>query len=235
MAVTEARIQLRRGTASQWTASNPTLLNGEMGVETDTAKFKVGNGSTAWNSLAYSSGAVGPTGATGATGPTGATGATGATGPTGPTGATGAAGTNGATWTNGSTTPVGTSGSVGDYYLNTTNGFIYKKTATSTWTLQMTIPTVEIIALGNSGTSKSIDMTSRSWVWATTTLTGNCTITISNTTDGDQIKLLVAQDGVGSRTLTLSDGTNTSAVTIDSTASAQTIVDVFAAGSSLWV
>jgi len=47
------QIQLRNGTAAQWTAANPTLAVGEMGVETDTNKFKVGNGSTAWASLLY--------------------------------------------------------------------------------------------------------------------------------------------------------------------------------------
>lgn len=50
------QIQLRRGTAAQWTSANPTLAAGEMGVETDTLKGKVGNGSTAWNSLAYAFG-----------------------------------------------------------------------------------------------------------------------------------------------------------------------------------
>ena len=48
------RFQLRRDTAANWTASNPTLALGEPGVETDTLKVKVGDGSTAWNSLAYS-------------------------------------------------------------------------------------------------------------------------------------------------------------------------------------
>lgn len=47
------QIQVRRGTASQWTSSNPTLSAGEFGFETDTNKLKCGNGSTAWNSLAY--------------------------------------------------------------------------------------------------------------------------------------------------------------------------------------
>ena len=49
------QIQLRRGTASQWTSANPTLAVGEMGVETDTDKYKIGDGSTAWTSLSYSS------------------------------------------------------------------------------------------------------------------------------------------------------------------------------------
>lgn len=52
MAVVTA-IQIRRGTAAQWTSANPTLASGEQGFETDTGKVKIGNGSTAWNSLAY--------------------------------------------------------------------------------------------------------------------------------------------------------------------------------------
>jgi len=47
------QIQIRRGTAAQWTSANPTLAAGEWGFETDTNKGKIGNGSTAWNSLAY--------------------------------------------------------------------------------------------------------------------------------------------------------------------------------------
>lgn len=47
------QIQVRRGTASQWTSANPTLAAGEWGYETDTGFYKIGNGSTAWTSLAY--------------------------------------------------------------------------------------------------------------------------------------------------------------------------------------
>jgi hypothetical protein len=47
------QIQVRRGTASQWTSTNPTLAAGEWGFESDTGKVKIGNGSTAWNSLGY--------------------------------------------------------------------------------------------------------------------------------------------------------------------------------------
>lgn len=46
-------IQLRRGAASAWTSANPTLAQGEIGLETDTGKFKVGDGTTAWNSQTY--------------------------------------------------------------------------------------------------------------------------------------------------------------------------------------
>lgn len=46
-------IQLRRGTAAAWTSENTTLAAGEPGFETDTGRHKVGDGVTAWNSLAY--------------------------------------------------------------------------------------------------------------------------------------------------------------------------------------
>jgi hypothetical protein len=47
------RIQVRRGTATDWTTANPTLAAGEVGFETTTNKIKVGDGSTAWSSLSY--------------------------------------------------------------------------------------------------------------------------------------------------------------------------------------
>ncbi len=109
------RVQFRRDTATAWSTTNPILTQGEVGYEYDTGKFKVGNGTQGWNSLAYSSGPTGPTGpantlsigtvTNGATAastitgtaptqtlnltlPNGATGATGATGPTGAPGGT---------------------------------------------------------------------------------------------------------------------------------------------------
>jgi len=47
------KIQIRRDVAANWTSSNPTLSQGEQGYETDTGKIKIGDGSTAWTSLAY--------------------------------------------------------------------------------------------------------------------------------------------------------------------------------------
>jgi hypothetical protein len=47
------QIQLRNDTASNWTSANPTLAAGEVGLETNTGKLKIGTGSTAWTSLAY--------------------------------------------------------------------------------------------------------------------------------------------------------------------------------------
>jgi hypothetical protein len=46
-------IQIRRDTATNWTSANPTLAQGELGLETDTSKIKAGDGSTAWTSLGY--------------------------------------------------------------------------------------------------------------------------------------------------------------------------------------
>lgn len=46
-------IQLRRGSSADWTAANPVLSQGEVGVEIDTNKFKIGDGSLTWNSLPY--------------------------------------------------------------------------------------------------------------------------------------------------------------------------------------
>lgn len=114
-------IKLRRGTAAAWTSANPTLASGEPGVETDTGKFKIGDGTTDWVSLAYQNvhgpqgfqGATGATGSTGAQGTQGNTGATGPQGTQGNQGATGATGSTGAQGATGATGPQGTTGSTG--------------------------------------------------------------------------------------------------------------------------
>jgi hypothetical protein len=51
-----ARIQLKRATASQWTSANTVLFAGEIGYETDTNKFKIGDGTAGWTSLSYFNG-----------------------------------------------------------------------------------------------------------------------------------------------------------------------------------
>jgi hypothetical protein len=51
--MTIQQIKLRRDTAANWTSANPTLAAGELGFETDTGRFKIGNGSTAWTSRSY--------------------------------------------------------------------------------------------------------------------------------------------------------------------------------------
>lgn len=117
-------MQQRRGTAAQWTTAATVLLAGEIGFETDTGKFKIGDGTTAWASLAYQniSGAQGTTGTQGTTGATGTQGiqgvigtqgTTGTTGLQGLTGATGAQGTTGATGSQGITGSTGAQGITG--------------------------------------------------------------------------------------------------------------------------
>lgn len=54
MATLNIRIQLRNDTAENWTNANPVLLKGEMGVEIDTGKTKIGNGTDHWKTLKYS-------------------------------------------------------------------------------------------------------------------------------------------------------------------------------------
>lgn len=48
-----AKIQLRRDTAANWISADPILSSGEFGFETDTQRFKLGDGSTAWTDLSY--------------------------------------------------------------------------------------------------------------------------------------------------------------------------------------
>jgi len=47
------KIQMRSDTSGNWTSTNPTLATGEIGFETDTGKFKIGNGSSVWTGLSY--------------------------------------------------------------------------------------------------------------------------------------------------------------------------------------
>ena len=55
----QTRIQIRRDTAANWVTaqtaagSTPLLTNGEQGYETDTGKYKIGNGSSLWGALPY--------------------------------------------------------------------------------------------------------------------------------------------------------------------------------------
>jgi hypothetical protein len=98
------RLQLRRDTAANWTSANPTLAEGELGIETDTEQFKIGNGSDAWNDLIYA----------------------------GIQGDTGAAGTDGRTILSGAVDPT-TEGADGDFYINTATSTLFGPKASGTW------------------------------------------------------------------------------------------------------
>ena len=47
------KMQIRRDSATNWTSTNPTLSQGEMGYELNTGKLKIGNGVDAWVDLDY--------------------------------------------------------------------------------------------------------------------------------------------------------------------------------------
>jgi hypothetical protein len=47
------RMQQRRGTSEQWTLADPVLATGEIGWESDTNKFKIGDGINNWSDLSY--------------------------------------------------------------------------------------------------------------------------------------------------------------------------------------
>jgi hypothetical protein len=53
--MSSTRIQIRRDTATNWHNVNPQLASGEIGFETDTGKFKIGNGTNIWRTLEYAS------------------------------------------------------------------------------------------------------------------------------------------------------------------------------------
>ena len=65
------KLQHRRDSSGTWSTANPVLAAGEIGVETDTLKFKAGDGSTAWSSLPYK-GIQGTPGTSGSNGSQGA-------------------------------------------------------------------------------------------------------------------------------------------------------------------
>ena len=106
------RVQHKRMSASDWASSTLILLDGELGIESDTGKVKVGTGRDRFSALQYLTGPKGDRGERGETGPRGADGVMrfeeltsqqreslrgpqGLTGPQGPMGQTGPAGPRG--------------------------------------------------------------------------------------------------------------------------------------------
>lgn len=53
MAIGTGPLSAKRATAAEWTAEDPTLTEGEIGLERDTGKIKIGDGTTEWTSLDY--------------------------------------------------------------------------------------------------------------------------------------------------------------------------------------
>ena len=74
------RVQHKRMTASEWADSSLILLDGEIGVESDTGRIKVGNGHDLYSALLYLAGPKGERGEQGPTGPAGTQGLKGEAG-----------------------------------------------------------------------------------------------------------------------------------------------------------
>ena len=51
--IVKTRLVHRKDSSTKWSSVNPILLDGEMGIEKDTRKFKIGDGVTSWNDLPY--------------------------------------------------------------------------------------------------------------------------------------------------------------------------------------
>ena len=124
------RVQHKRMSASDWASSTLVLLDGELGVESDTGNVKVGNGRDRFSTLQYLTGPKGDRGERGETGPRGADGVMrfedltsqqreslrgpqGSTGQTGPQGNTGPAGPAGPRGPEGQRGPQGLPGPIG--------------------------------------------------------------------------------------------------------------------------
>lgn len=124
------RVQHKRMSASDWASSTLVLLDGELGVESDTGKVKVGNGRDRFSALQYLTGPKGDRGDRGGTGPRGADGVMrfealtneqreslrgpqGNTGPAGPAGPRGPEGQKGPQGLPGPTGPQGPRGADG--------------------------------------------------------------------------------------------------------------------------
>nr|DAT55541.1 MAG TPA: hyaluronidase [Caudoviricetes sp.] len=127
------RVQHKRMTASEWADSTLILLDGEIGVESDTGRIKVGNGHDLYSALLYLTGPKGDRGERGEQGPKGADGVLrfedltsqqretlkGAQGPVGPAGPIGPQGPTGPSGTQGI---KGETGSPGQNIINQNGG-----------------------------------------------------------------------------------------------------------------
>lgn len=124
------RVQHKRMSARDWASSPLVLLDGELGIESDTGKVKVGNGRDRFSALQYLTGPKGDRGERGETGPRGADGvmrfenltsqqredlkgAQGPQGARGPAGAVGPRGPEGQRGPQGNTGPAGPRGADG--------------------------------------------------------------------------------------------------------------------------
>ena len=220
------QIQLRRDTASNWTSANPTLAAGEFAIETDTDKYKIGDGSTAWTSLGYSSL---PTNVLPLTG-----------------GAMTGAITTNSTFDG---VDIATRDAVLTSTTTTAGAALPKAGGTLTGAIdagdQIISKAVfkdvgETLATnGTSGSTATIDFEDGNF--HKVTLTANCTFTFSNppaTGTAGSFTLFLVQDGTGSRTVTWPGTVDWSAATAPTLTTTAAAVDVLTFitldGGTIW-
>ena len=220
------QIQLRRDTASNWTSANPTLAAGEFAIETDTDKYKIGDGSTAWTSLGYSSL---PTNVLPLTG-----------------GAMTGAITTNSTFDG---VDIATRDAVLTSTTTTAGAALPKAGGTLTGAIdagdQIISKAVfkdvgETLATnGTSGSTATIDLEDGNF--HKVTLTANCTFTFSNppaTGTAGSFTLFLVQDGTGSRTVTWPGTVDWSAATAPTLTTTAAAVDVLTFitldGGTIW-
>ena len=217
------RVQIRRDTSLNWGTNDPILLDGEFGYETDTGRYKIGNGIDVWSDLIYSlvgiTGPTGGTGATGATGITGPTGSQGIQGPTGGTGATGATGITGPTGSQGIQGPTGATGATGsnftgyDYEIHvstvdgndtTGNGDLLNPVATITQGLALIVGNRRTLVIHPGTYTESPSITSQYTVLTTfeplggnTSIIGTVSTSVGCTIAGLTIQNLTITTGSG--------------------------------------
>lgn len=172
------KIQIRKGSASEWVDANTILDIGEPGYETDTGRTKIGNGSTPWNELQYISVV--------------------------PSGFIAASGINIDLGTNGSTASISVSGIIANPSDNriltsrdsTTTGIDAESNLTfdgSTFNIDGNIVfdsfTESVVSIGDSSTSQTLSLSSGTV--QTCTLTGNCTFTMPTATAGKSFTMFL--------------------------------------------
>ena len=208
------QIQMRRDTASNWTTNDPTLAAGEWGLETDTSKFKIGNGSTTWDNLAYSSLPSNVLALTGGA-------------------MTGAITTN-STFDG---VDIATRDAVLTSTTTTANAALPKAGGTLSGAIVaadqiISAPIMKdyaetVYAGGNSGTSQTLALTNgnvQTW-----TMNGNCTFTMpsgSTLQAGSSLTLILPQDGTGSRTGTFTGVKWAGGTAVTLTTTATTGIDI---------
>ena len=219
------QIQLRRDTAANWTTNDPTLAAGEFAIETDTDYYKIGDGSTAWTSLGYSSL---PSGTATLASPT----FTGV--PAAPTASA-----------NTSTTQVATTAfvmtEVGDYLPlagGTLSGVVDAGDQIISKAVFKDVGET-LVVNGTSGSTDTIDLEDGNF--HKVTLTANCTFTFSNppaSGTAGSFTLFLIQDGTGSRTVTWPGTVDWAAATAPTLTTTAAAVDVLTFitldGGTIW-